>query len=76
MNLFLRCFGCKKQSKKKKNDANSSNVKFNSFVNQEINLRNNISLNQEKKISKENEKNHDTIFRLILNVIIKMRKRK
>ena len=59
MNLFLRCFGCKKQSKKKKNDANSSNVKFNSFVNQEINLRNNISLDQEKKISKENEKNHD-----------------
>ena len=43
MNLILRCFRCKKQSKKNKDLNNSSNVKFNPFVNQETNLAKNIN---------------------------------
>ena len=56
MNLFLRCFGCKKFSKKDKKTSDSSNVKFRSFVNQEANLQNKISLNLVKNsvIQKEN----------------------
>ena len=55
MNLFLRCFGCKKHSKKDKNNKDSSHVKFNSFVNQESNLQNKISLNLVKKSSNKKE---------------------
>ncbi len=56
MNLFLRCFGCKKFSKKDKKTSDSSNVKFRSFVNQDANLQNKISLNLVKNsvIQKEN----------------------
>ena len=56
MNLFLRCFGCKKFSKKNKKTSDSSNVKFRSFVNQDANLQNKISLNLVKNsvIQKEN----------------------
>ena len=56
MNLFLRCFGCKKFSKKDKKTSDSSNVKFRSFINQDANLQNKISLNLVKNsvIQKEN----------------------
>ena len=56
MNLFLRCFGCKKFSKKNKKTSDSSNVKFRSFINQDANLQNKISLNLVKNsvIQKEN----------------------
>ena len=56
MNLFLRCFGCKKFSKKDKKTSDSSNVKFRAFVNQDANLQNKISLNLVKNsvIQKEN----------------------
>ena len=57
MNLILRCFRCKKQSKKNKDLNNSSNVKFNPFVNQETNLTKNNSLNLVNQIDKQKEKN-------------------
>ena len=55
MKIFLRCFGCKKQSKKNKISSNNSNVKFRSFVNQEANFPNNNSLNLVKQTDKHNE---------------------
>ena len=57
MNLILRCFRCKKQSKKNKDLNNSSNVKFNPFVNQETNLAKNNSLNLANQIDKQKENN-------------------
>ena len=61
MNLFLRCFGCKKFSKKDKKTSDSSNVKFRSFVNQEANLQNKISLNLVKNSVIQNENKNQNI---------------
>ena len=58
MKLILRCFGCKKQSKKNKISSNNSNVKFRSFVNQEANFPNNNSLNLVKQTGNHNEINN------------------
>ena len=61
MNLFLRCFGCKKFSKKDKKTSDSSNVKFRSFVNQDANLQNKISLNLVKNSVIQNENKNQNI---------------
>ena len=58
MKLILRCFGCKKQSKKNKISSNNSNVKFRTFVNQEANFPNNNSLNLVKHTVKQSEINN------------------
>ena len=58
MKLILRCFRCKKKSKKNKISTNISNVKFRSFINQESNLPNNNSLNLVKQIDKLKENNN------------------
>ena len=55
MNFILRCFKCKKQSKKDENNTNASNIKFNIFVNQETNIQNNISLNLGNKSEIKNQ---------------------
>ena len=61
MNLFLRCFGCKKFSKKDKKTSDSSNVKFRSFVNQDANSQNKISLNLVKNSVIQNENKNQNI---------------
>ena len=61
MNLFLRCFGCKKFSKKDKKTSDSSNVKFRSFINQDANLQNKISLNLVKNSVIQNENKNQNI---------------
>ena len=67
MNLFLRCFGCKKYSKKDKNNKDSSNVKFSSFVNQEANIQNKISLNLVKKPFDKKEATNQNMYQNNIN---------
>ena len=50
MNLILRCLRCKKYSKKNKDSVNESNIIFNTFINQEPNLQQNISINIDNQV--------------------------
>ena len=55
MNLILRCLRCKKYSKKNKDSVNESNIIFNTFINQEPNLQQNISINIDNQVEKKEE---------------------